>query len=221
MASPVIDVHTHCLTEAWFQLLQQHGGPRYTVKAVTGVPIKFLGTGEAIDRIETFRPEGMASRILGMGDIVGLVEQVAGKIDEKDAMKSMQRMAEGKFDFYDFLDTGDGAVAFAVVTCDIAGRRRRFTVLELCCGRSLLRRGLCGSRLQRLPISVEQHDIARPQAVHRLPVRVEPDEHPVLRDVDRLLVLLVGDQPVVLLLDPLGERGVGEVAVDVALDVDR
>jgi signal recognition particle subunit SRP54 len=46
----------------------------------------------------------MADRILGMGDIVGMVEQVASKIDEKDAMKSMQRMAEGKFDFYDFLD---------------------------------------------------------------------------------------------------------------------
>ncbi|MBN3522219.1 signal recognition particle protein, partial [Algoriphagus lutimaris] len=47
------------------------GGAALAVKAVTGVPIKFLGTGETVDRLEEFRPEGLASRILGMGDIVG------------------------------------------------------------------------------------------------------------------------------------------------------
>merc|ERR1711969_72142 len=49
------------------------GGAALAIKAVTGVPIKFLGTGEALERLEPFRPEGLASRILGMGDVVGLV----------------------------------------------------------------------------------------------------------------------------------------------------
>ena len=54
------------------------GGAALAIKAVTGVPIKFLGTGEALDRLEPFRPEGLASRILGMGDIVGLVARLRG-----------------------------------------------------------------------------------------------------------------------------------------------
>jgi signal recognition particle subunit SRP54 len=80
------------------------GGAALSMRAVTGKPIKYAGEGEKLDQLFEFHPNRMADRILGMGDIVGMVEQVAGKIDEKDAMKSMQRMAEGKFDFYDFLD---------------------------------------------------------------------------------------------------------------------
>ena len=57
-----------------------------------------------LDQLFEFHPNRMADRILGMGDIVGMVEQVASKIDEKDAMKSIERLAEGKFDFNDFLD---------------------------------------------------------------------------------------------------------------------
>ena len=80
------------------------GGAALSMRAVTGKPIKFAGEGEKLDQLFEFHPNRMADRILGMGDIVGMVEQVASKIDEKDAMKSMQRLAEGKFDFYDFLD---------------------------------------------------------------------------------------------------------------------
>jgi len=80
------------------------GGAALSMRAVTGKPIKFAGEGEKLDQLFEFHPSRMADRILGMGDIVGMVEQVASKIDEKDAMKSMQRLAEGKFDFYDFLD---------------------------------------------------------------------------------------------------------------------
>jgi signal recognition particle subunit SRP54 len=80
------------------------GGAALSMRAVTGKPIKYAGEGEKLDQLFEFHPGRMADRILGMGDIVGMVEQVASKIDEKDAMKSMQRMAEGKFDFYDFLD---------------------------------------------------------------------------------------------------------------------
>ncbi len=80
------------------------GGAALSMRAVTGKPIKYVGEGEKLDQLFEFHPGRMADRILGMGDVVGMVEQVAQKIDEKDAMKSMERMASGKFDFYDFLD---------------------------------------------------------------------------------------------------------------------
>ncbi len=80
------------------------GGAALSMRAVTGKPIKYIGEGEKIDQLGEFHPQRMADRILGMGDIVGMVEQVAGKINEADAMRSAQRMADGKFDFTDFLD---------------------------------------------------------------------------------------------------------------------
>jgi signal recognition particle subunit SRP54 len=80
------------------------GGAALSMRAVTGRPIKYAGEGEKLDQLFEFHPNRMADRILGMGDIVGMVEQVASKIDEKDAMRSIERLAEGKFDFYDFLD---------------------------------------------------------------------------------------------------------------------
>jgi signal recognition particle subunit SRP54 len=80
------------------------GGAALSMRAVTGKPIKYIGEGEKVDQLGEFHPVRMADRILGMGDIVGMVEQVADKINEADAMRSAQRMAEGKFDFTDFLD---------------------------------------------------------------------------------------------------------------------
>jgi signal recognition particle subunit SRP54 len=80
------------------------GGAALSMRAVTGKPIKYAGEGEKLDQLTEFHPDRMADRILGMGDIVGMVEQVAAKVDEADAMRSMQRMQEGKFDFTDFLD---------------------------------------------------------------------------------------------------------------------
>ncbi|MES2996200.1 MAG: signal recognition particle protein [Verrucomicrobiota bacterium] len=80
------------------------GGAALSMRAVTGKPIKYAGEGEKLDQLFEFHPDRMADRILGMGDIVGMVEQVAAKVDEKDAMRSMKRMQDGKFDFNDFLD---------------------------------------------------------------------------------------------------------------------
>ena len=80
------------------------GGAALSMRAVTGKPIKFVGEGEKLDQLFEFHPDRMADRILGMGDIVGMVEQVADKVNEADAMRSMKRMQEGKFDFTDFLD---------------------------------------------------------------------------------------------------------------------
>jgi signal recognition particle subunit SRP54 len=80
------------------------GGAALSMRAVTGKPIKYAGEGEKLDQLFEFHPDRMADRILGMGDIVGMVEQVADKVNEADAMRSMKRMQEGKFDFTDFLD---------------------------------------------------------------------------------------------------------------------
>jgi len=80
------------------------GGAALSMRAVTGKPIKYIGEGEKIEDLAEFHPSRMADRILGMGDVVTMVEQVADKIDEKQAMKSAQRMQSGKFDFNDFLD---------------------------------------------------------------------------------------------------------------------
>lgn len=79
------------------------GGAALAIKAVTGVPIKFLGTGETVDKLEAFRPEGLASRILGMGDIVGLVQDFEEVIDEKQAEQDAERMLSGQFGLDDFL----------------------------------------------------------------------------------------------------------------------
>ena len=79
------------------------GGAALAVKAVTGVPIKFLGTGESLERLEDFRPEGLASRILGMGDIVGLVQDLEGVVDAKEAEEDAERLLRGRFGLDDLL----------------------------------------------------------------------------------------------------------------------
>ncbi|MCX6876456.1 MAG: signal recognition particle protein [Verrucomicrobia bacterium] len=80
------------------------GGAALSMRAVTGKPIKFAGEGEKLDQLFEFHPHRMADRILGMGDIVSMVEQVADKVNEADALRSMKRIQAGKFDFTDFLD---------------------------------------------------------------------------------------------------------------------
>ena len=79
------------------------GGAALSVKAVTGVPIKFLGTGETVDRLEEFRPEGLASRILGMGDIVGLVKDFEEVVDEQQAEEDAERILKGQFTLEDLI----------------------------------------------------------------------------------------------------------------------
>ena len=78
------------------------GGAALSIKAVTGVPIKYIGVGEGLDRLEEFRPEGMADRILGMGDVVGLVKRAQEQINEEEALEQQQKMLEGNFTLDDF-----------------------------------------------------------------------------------------------------------------------
>jgi signal recognition particle subunit SRP54 len=79
------------------------GGAALSVKAVTGKPIKFIGVGEKLDKIEEFHPDRMASRILGMGDVVTLVEKAQEQFDADEAEKMQKKMAKGSFGFDDFL----------------------------------------------------------------------------------------------------------------------
>ena len=81
------------------------GGAALSVRHLTHVPIKFVGVSEKLDGLESFDPERMAGRILGMGDIVSLVEKATEAIDEKEAEKTAKRMQQGKFDLEDFLST--------------------------------------------------------------------------------------------------------------------
>jgi signal recognition particle subunit SRP54 len=78
------------------------GGAALSVRAVTGCPIKLMGTGERIDALEPFHPERIASRILGMGDIVSLVERAAETVEEEEAEKLAAKIQKGQFDFDDF-----------------------------------------------------------------------------------------------------------------------
>lgn len=79
------------------------GGAALSMRSVTGQPIKFAGVGEKLSDFEAFVPDRMAGRILGMGDVVGLVEKAAEAIDEDEAMRMAERMKKKSFDFDDFL----------------------------------------------------------------------------------------------------------------------
>ena len=80
------------------------GGAALSLKAVTGKPIKFIGTGEKVDEFEPFHPERMASRILGMGDVVSLVERAVEAVDLDDARRMEEKMRKGQFSLEDFLE---------------------------------------------------------------------------------------------------------------------
>lgn len=79
------------------------GGAALSVRAVTGVPIKFIGTGEKLDALEAFYPDRIASRILGMGDVLSLIEKAQENFNEEQARKLQEKMKKGSFDLEDFL----------------------------------------------------------------------------------------------------------------------
>ena len=79
------------------------GGAALSIRKVTGCPVKFIGLGEKLDSLEVFYPDRMAGRILGMGDVVSLVEKAAAEIDEEEAKKLQEKLRANKFDYDDFL----------------------------------------------------------------------------------------------------------------------
>ncbi len=80
------------------------GGAALSVRHITGKPIKFLGVGEKVDALEPFHPDRIVSRLLGMGDVLSLIEEIEQKVDHKKAQKSAQKMAKGQFDLEDMRD---------------------------------------------------------------------------------------------------------------------
>jgi len=80
------------------------GGAAISIRSVTGVPIKFIGTGEKLDALETYDPSRLSSRILGMGDVIGLIEKAEAAFDQETAQKSVDRMMKGRFSLEDWLD---------------------------------------------------------------------------------------------------------------------
>ena len=80
------------------------GGAALSIRSVTGVPIKFIGTGEKLDALEPFYPDRLAGRILGMGDVLSLIERAQEQTTEEDAERLQNRMMKGQFDLEDFLE---------------------------------------------------------------------------------------------------------------------
>jgi signal recognition particle subunit SRP54 len=80
------------------------GGAAISIRSVTGIPIKFIGTGEKLDALEAFQPERLASRILGMGDVVGLIEKAEAAFDEQQAQKQAERLSNGEFTLEDLAE---------------------------------------------------------------------------------------------------------------------
>jgi signal recognition particle subunit SRP54 len=80
------------------------GGAAISMRSVTGVPIKFLGTGEKVDGVEAFEPGRLASRILGMGDLLGLIEKAEANLDRETAQKAAEKLVSGNFTLEDFLN---------------------------------------------------------------------------------------------------------------------
>ena len=81
------------------------GGAALSIKAVTGKPILYVGMGEKLSDLEQFYPDRMASRILGMGDVLTLIEKAGAEIDEEQAKKTMEKMKKAQFDYEDYLDS--------------------------------------------------------------------------------------------------------------------
>jgi signal recognition particle subunit SRP54 len=80
------------------------GGAAISIRSVTGVPIKFLGVGEGLDALEAYNPTRLSSRILGMGDMIGLIEKAESAFDEKTARDQAAKMMSGQFNLEDFAD---------------------------------------------------------------------------------------------------------------------
>ena len=80
------------------------GGAAISIRSVTGVPIKYLGTGEKLDALETYDPSRLASRVLGMGDMIGLIEKAEAAFDAQSAQKQAEKMMKGELDLQDWLE---------------------------------------------------------------------------------------------------------------------
>jgi signal recognition particle subunit SRP54 len=124
------------------------GGAALSMKAVTGCPIKFLGTGEKLDALEEFHPDRVASRILGMGDVVSLVEKAQETIDEEEAERLVAKIQKGKFD----MD-------------DMASQFRQLRKMGGMSGVMGMLPGVAKAKKQIAAANIDDHSIARQEAI--------------------------------------------------------
>ncbi len=136
------------------------GGAALSIRAVTGKPIKFAGTGEKLDAVEVFHPDRMASRILGMGDVLSLIEKAEQNLDAKKAAEQMERLRKNKFTLADFYDQLTQLKSMGSMQ-DIAGM-------------------IPGMGGKKLDLSVDESNLARIEAIIRSMTPYERENPSVL-----------------------------------------
>ncbi|MHB0998245.1 MAG: signal recognition particle protein [Armatimonadota bacterium] len=134
------------------------GGAALSIKAVTGKPIKFAGVGEKLDALEPFHPDRMASRILGMGDVLSLIEKAESALDQKKAEELERKFRENKFDFDDYLDQ--------------IGQMRKMGPLDQILG---MIPGLNAKRMQG--VEIDENQVGRVEAIIKS-MTMEERRHP-------------------------------------------
>jgi signal recognition particle subunit SRP54 len=162
------------------------GGAALSIRAVTGKPIKFLASGEQLDAIELFRPDGLASRVLGMGDVVGLVKEFERHVDQDKAEEDAERMFRGQFDMGDFVE-------------QIRVLKKMGSLKELMEKMPLFQGGLPPG------FQPDERELAKIEAVHDSMTPAERRRPTLARDASRLARIAKGiGRPVPVVLDVLG-----------------
>ncbi len=161
------------------------GGAALSMRAVTGKPIKFAGMGEKLDQIEPFHPKRVAGRILGMGDVVSLVEKAAAAIQEEDAERMAERLAKGKFDMNDLRGQlaqmrrmgGIGALAGM-----IPGMKKAQAAVDQAGGDKVL------LRMDAMITSMTVKERAKPELINaKRKIRIAKGSGTTVQDVNKLL----------------------------------
>ncbi|RYD64185.1 MAG: signal recognition particle protein [Sphingomonadales bacterium] len=161
------------------------GGAALSMRAVTGKPIKFAGVGEKLDQIEPFHPSRVAGRILGMGDVVSLVEKAAQAIEQEDAEKMASRLAKGQFDMNDLRGQlaqmrrmgGLGALAGM-----IPGMKKAQGAVEQAGGDKIL------LRMDAIITSMTVKERAKPELINaKRKIRIAKGSGTTVQDVNKLL----------------------------------
>lgn len=180
------------------------GGAALSIKAVTGKPIKFAGVGEKLDQIEVFHPDRMASRILGMGDVLSLIEKAQQNFDEKKAMELQEKLRKNKFtlsDYYDQLVQLKGMGSLS----DIAGMLPGVDASALE-GASM--DGAALARTEAIILSMTPHERENPDVLgSSRKKRIAAGSGTQVVDVNRLLKQFAMMQQMTRQMNSMGKKG--------------
>lgn len=161
------------------------GGAALSVRAVTGKPIKFAGTGEKLDDLEPFHPERMASRILGMGDMLTLIEKAEQEFDQKKAADMAKKLKHNAFDFNDFLDSirqMKKMGSLSSVMNMLPGLRGKISEEQMDQGEAQMK------RIEAIITSMTTHERERPECINpSRKRRIAAGSGTKVEDINRLL----------------------------------